>query len=105
MNRNIEMIAVLWHYFKLGVKTTGAACKNWEVDWKETISDHNDKIGLNIEEWWLVSWNKPRTGWSLSVNYDALKWKVKENLTISIVKLSQELGSSKDTICRALHKL
>ena len=48
---------------------------------------------------------KSRGKYPAVVNYDALKWKVKENAIISSGKLSEDFWLLKDTICRELHML
>ncbi|GBL93826.1 hypothetical protein AVEN_153598-1 [Araneus ventricosus] len=48
---------------------------------------------------------KPRSGRPSVVNLQDLKQKVGMNPTTSTHKLSEELGPSKGTICRALYKL
>lgn len=63
----------------------------------ETISDCTDQILFKCGK------IKPRLGRLSVVDYDAFKRKVEENLIINNTrKLSEELRSSKDFICKIL---
>ena len=102
----IEILAILRHYFKLGLKATEAARRIREVEGNEAISDRTAQNWFKRFKGGDISLEiKPKSGRPSVVNYDALKRKVEENPNTSTRKLSEELGSSKDTICRALHKL
>ncbi|GBL89963.1 hypothetical protein AVEN_178376-1 [Araneus ventricosus] len=103
---NIEILSILRHYFKLCHKATVAARKIREVEVHDKISDRT------IQNWYksfkgggLCLEIKPRSGRPSVVNLQDFKPKVEINPTTSTYKLSEELRPSKDTICRALHKL
>ncbi|GBN40044.1 hypothetical protein AVEN_18099-1 [Araneus ventricosus] len=104
--QNIEILSILRYYFKLGHKATVAARKIREVE-------EYDKISYGTAQNWYKHFKegvlsfeiKPRSWRPSVVNLQDLKQKVEMNPATSTCKLSEELGPSKDTICRALHKL
>ena len=103
---SIEILAILRHYFKLGLKATEAARRIREVEGNKAISDRTAQNWFKRFKGGDLSLEvKPRSGRPSVVDYDALKRKLEENPNTSTRKLSEELGSSKDTISRALHKL
>ncbi|GBN81432.1 Histone-lysine N-methyltransferase SETMAR [Araneus ventricosus] len=103
---NIEMLYILRHYSKLGHKATVAARKMREVEGHAKNSDRTAQNWYKcFKEGDLSLEIKPRSERPSVVILQDLKQKVEMNPTKRTGKLSEELGPSKDTICRALHKL
>ena len=93
---SIEILAILKHYFKLGLKANEAAHRIREVEGNETISDCTAQNWFKcFQDGDLSAEIQHRRGRSSLVNYDALKRKVEKKPTTSSQKLSKELGSHK----------
>lgn len=106
MSENIEIRAILRHYWKQGFKASKAAKKICEIEGKDTISIRTAQVWYKkFNEGHTSLENQPRSGRPLSLDPEVLREAVEESPTTSTRRLSAELGPSKDTISRHLKKL
>ena len=101
LETDMEILKILKHCFEHHLK---AAHRIRKMEGNETIPDYNTPNSFKQLKAITSLKIKSRRGRTLTINFDGFKRKVEENLTSNTRKLSEELGSLKDT-GRTLGKL
>ena len=86
--------------FKQGLKTAEAVYRIWEVKGNKTIADYRAQNWFKCFKDGDLSFEMKYRIVSV-FDYDALKYKIKRELTTSTEKNSEKIGSSKDNTCRS----
>lgn len=103
---NLEILAILRHYYKQGFKATDAARIICQFEGEDAISERTSQNWYKRFKSGDMSLQiRSRSGRPCTMDLEALQQSVQSNPTTSTRRLSNELGASKDTIGRALHKL